>query len=238
MKNSPKTLGDNLIRLEKYMAQKGLASRREAKDLISRGFVQVNSSPVTNPGFGIDPTIDKISIKKDPKNKKEYILLYKPRGVETNKTTFNLKDIHETFPAFKHLAPIGRLDADSEGLIILSNDGTLTKALTTADTHIGKTYKVSVRDTVTEETLRKMSSGVYIDGLRTKPAPTKKISEHTFTIELHEGRKHQIRLMCQYFGWHVTSLTRIKIGHLTIGNMQEGDFKVLTPADIERLKTS
>jgi len=234
MKNSPKTLADNLVRLEKYIAQKGLASRREAKDLILRGRVFVNGSPIKNPGAGICPKIDKIKVDQDIK--KESVLLYKPKGIETSNTGSKLRDIKDLFPKLKHLAPIGRLDAESEGLIILSNDGVLAKAFTGTATHIEKTYKVEVRGLVTDLILKQMSIGMMIEGVKTKPAKTEKISNTSFYITLREGRKHQIRKMCSASHLHVMKLLRVAIGTITIGKMKSGDMRMLTASEIEKLK--
>lgn len=230
------TLPENEIRLEKHMAQSGLSSRREAKSMIVDGFVKVNGVVVTNPGHGIDISKDKIEIEQNGQAPKEYILLYKPRGIETNKTNFDLEDIHDLFPQFSHLSPIGRLDAMSEGLIILSNDGTLAKSLTQIDSKVGKTYFVRVKQIVDLNSLDKMAKGLVIDEKKTKPAVTKMISEHTFHITLHEGRKHQIRLMSQYFEWDVTQLVRIAIGNISIKNMRAGDWRDLTKEEVELLK--
>lgn len=236
MKDSPSTLSEGLVRLEKHIASLGLASRREAKDLISRGFVTVNGRTVTNTGHGIDPAKDKVLVKKDTKNPKEYVLLYKPRGIETSKTNKNLKDIHDVFPAYKHLAPIGRLDAESEGLIILSNDGTLTKALTQIDSHIGKTYKVTVQERIQSAEIRRMAEGIVLDGTKTKPAEVNKLSDSVFTIVLHEGRKHQIRRMADAVHLTVTSLVRIGIGHIQVGHMRPSEARTLSSKDIDLLK--
>ncbi len=234
MRNSPKTLSDNLVRLEKYIAQKGIASRREAKDLIVRGCVSVNGSPITNPGHGIDTKKDKIDVKQD--TNKEYVLLYKPRGIETNNTGTDLRDIFDVFPKFKHLSAIGRLDTESEGLIILSNDGVLAKAFTGSDTHIGKTYKVEVRGLVTDAIMSEMAHGMLIDEIMTKPAITEKINNNAFFITLFEGRKHQIRKMCSASHLHVVKLIRVAIGDIEVGKMKAGDFRPLTPSEVQKLK--
>lgn len=238
MKDSPSTLASHLTRLEKHIAALGLASRREAKDLILKGLVTVNGKVIKNTGYGVDTTKDKVLVKADKANPKEYVLFYKPRGVETNSTAKHLKDIHDVLPRYKHLSPIGRLDADSEGLILLSNDGTLTKALTKIDSEIGKTYLVSIQEKVTDAHIRTMSTGIMLDGTMTKPAEVRKKSDHSFTIVLHEGRKHQIRRMCAAGKWTVTELKRIGIGHLTIGNMRSGETRSLRSSDVMQLKGS
>lgn len=236
MQHSPRTLDEHLIRLEKHIAQLGLASRREAKELIVQGYVQVNGEVVTNPGFGFDISKDTVTVKTDPNLKKEYILLYKPRGIETNKTGHILQDIHDIYPEYRHLSPIGRLDAESEGLIILSNDGVLAKILTQQNNHVGKMYEVMVRETVTEDARKTMAQGILLDDVYTKPAIVEKKSEHVFTIVLHEGRKHQIRRMVDAVGLTVEKLVRVAIGSVTTDAMKSGDARYLTEEEIEGFK--
>lgn len=226
----------DLERLERAIAHQGLASRREAKALITAGLVKVNGKVITEPGFGIVVDKDKIEIKGSTQGAKESVLVYKPRGIETSKTLEKNKDLHDYFPALKHLSPIGRLDKESEGLIILSNDGVLTRALTQEHSHVAKTYKVSVQENITDSALQKMSAGIMLDGVKTKPAETARVSRYAFTIVLHEGRKHQIRRMCAACHLTVTQLTRIKIGHLSIGTMKPGATKILTAKDVASLK--
>lgn len=236
MQHSERILEEGLIRLEKHIAQLGLASRREAKDLIVKGLVKVNGEVVTNPGFGFDVKKDTVSVKADPDAPKEYILLYKPRGIETNKTSDHLQDIHDIYPEYAHLSPIGRLDAESEGLIILTNDGTLTKALTSPDTHVGKTYKVTVREFVSEDACMTMASGILLYGVPTKPAEVVKVDDHTFTIVLHEGRKHQIRRMADVVKLTVERLVRVAIGSILVGEMKSGDARGLSEDEVKMLK--
>lgn len=235
MQNSPRTLAEGLIRLEKHIANLGLASRREAKDLILKGLVKVNGNVVTDTGFGFDVKKDTVSVKQDD-IKKEYILFYKPRGIETNKTAEHLEDIHDRYPQFAHLSPIGRLDAESEGLIILSNDGVLARSLTQQDTHVGKTYRVTVREVVTESAVKTMSEGILLDGVKTKPTEAIKESDHVFTIVLHEGRKHQIRRMADAVKLTVESLVRIKIGDVEVGGLKSGMARELSEEEVQGLK--
>lgn len=230
------TLAPGLERLERAIAHKGLASRREAKALILSGNVKVNGKIVKETGFGIDPDKDVISIKDSTVENKEAILVYKPRGIETSKTSPLNKDIHDRLPALSHLSPIGRLDKDSEGLIILSNDGSLTRALTKENSTIEKEYLVFVREQVEPSALTKMSEGIVLDKVKTKTAKTKKVSKNSFTIVLTEGRRHQIRRMCDACHLTIESLIRIRIGHLKLGAMKPGFVKRIPTKDIELLK--
>lgn len=223
-------------RLERVIAHKGLASRREAKSLISSGQVFVNGNKITEPGFSINPEKDTISIKNQ--KEKEAILLYKPRGIETSKTSPKNKDIIDTFPKISHLSPIGRLDKESEGLIILSNDGTLTKALTQKGSDIEKEYFVTVRENISDSALKKMADGIILDKIKTLPTKTKRIGRSSFNIILKEGRKHQIRRMCDAVHLTIESLVRIRIGHLKIQNMKSGEIKKISQQDVLKLKSS
>lgn len=239
VKNKPlvSTLLKGQERLEKHLAQSGLTSRREAKEIIKKGFVTVNGKKVREPGFGILPT-DEIVIKKGIQEKKETILFYKPRGVETSKTDPDNIDIHDKFPRFAHLNPVGRLDKDTEGLILLSNDGVLTKLVTGEQSVVEKEYRVTVREDVFPVLLKKMENGIVLDGTPTKPCVTKKISNREYTITLTEGRKHQVRRMANACNLTITKLVRIRIGDFSIGKMLAGNSKPVTQAQIDALKNT
>lgn len=230
------TLAAGLERLERAIAHQGLASRREAKALITKGEVTVNGKIIKEPGFGIKVDTDVIVIKGFSDVNKESILFYKPRGLETSKTTPDSKDIKDKYKQFAHLSPVGRLDKESEGLIIMTNDGTLTKALTKENSTVDKEYKVTVRENVTDEALQKMSTGILLDKIKTKPTTTKRLSRYTFTIVLNEGRKHQIRRMCAACHLTVESLIRIRIGHLESKGMKAGNSKRLDAETVQLLK--
>lgn len=238
-KQKPKdisTLPAGYERLERAIAHKGLASRREAKKLIKSGSVAVNGKIVKETGFGVLLEKDTIAVKNISNTPKEAVLIYKPRGIETSKTSPENKDIHDRLPTLSHLSPIGRLDKDSEGLIVLSNDGTLAKALTKENSSVEKEYLVTVRELITPEAISKLSTGIMLDKVMTKPAKTKKVSKSSFTIVLQEGRKHQIRRMCDACRLTIESLVRIRIGHLKIGSMKPGFVKRIPTKDIELLK--
>lgn len=230
------TLAPGLERLEKYLAHAGLSSRREAKDLINRGLVTVNGTVAKNPGQGIDSAKDKVKINGGISEHKETILLYKPRGVETSKTSPDTKDIHDRFPQFKHLAPIGRLDKESEGLILLSNDGVLARVITGENSTIDKEYLVTVREDVMPAVLEKMERGLVIEKEKTKPCIAEKVSRHEFTITLHEGKKHQVRRMANACKLTITKLVRIRIGNITIGKMTTGNIKKIPQSVITDMK--
>jgi 23S rRNA pseudouridine2605 synthase len=231
------TLPEGQERLEREIAHRGIASRREAKALIVKGAVSVNGRMVTEPGFGIRPDIDVIEVDgANAQAPRESFLIYKPRGIETNKTSAGSRDLSDQFPALAHLNPIGRLDKETEGLIIMSNDGTLAKALTKVGSTVGKTYLVHVREQVTDTNLGRMAHGIMIDGIPTKPAQVERKSRTSFTIVLHEGRKHQIRRMSDACHMTIESLSRIAIGDIQAGKMTPGNVRRMTDDEISGLK--
>jgi pseudouridine synthase len=198
--------------------------------------VKVNNKIIRETGYGVVLEIDTIKVGNNTGVAKEALLIYKPRGIETSKTSTDNTDIHDKFKGLEHLSPIGRLDKDSEGLIIMTNDGTLTKALTKIDSNVEKEYLVLVRETVTPDSISKLSSGIMLDKVMTKPAFVKKVSRSSFTISITEGRKHQIRRMCDACHMTIESLTRIRVGHLKIGSMKPGFVKRISEEDIVLLK--
>ncbi len=241
------TLGEGLVRLEKYIAQKGLCSRREGKQLILDGKISVNGEIIRETGFGVDPKLDKVAIVGTVE-KKETVALYKPRGIETSKTSEDSVDIHDEFPELAHLAPVGRLDKDSEGLILLTNDGLITRAITgdrsapsplqgrVGEGFVEKEYVVTTREFVTDESLFKMAKGIILDDKKTLPAKTKRVSDTKFLIVLQEGRKHQIRRMADACKLTIEELKRIRVGHIKLENLKSGEFRELTDEEVSRFK--
>ncbi len=226
-----------LIRIEKYLSEQGTMSRREAKRFIQSGDILINNKKA-QPGDKINTETDQISFSSNIKtemNKKETVLVYKPRGYLSSKDTHD-KNIFDAFPQFKDLNTVGRLDKESEGLILLSNDGMITKAITGKDHLIEKEYLVHVREKVTPSMMKKMSEGIKLEDGWTKPAIAKRDSNHSFKITLQEGRKHQIRRMANACRLTVLSLKRIRIHNITAPRMLPGNFKKLTPAQISDLK--
>lgn len=230
------TLPKGYERLERYLAHAGIASRREAKKLITDGAVLVNNKKITEPGYGVRPDHDEIGLVGHDIENKESILFYKPRGIETTATSDANTDIRKRYQKFAHLNPVGRLDKDTEGLIILSNDGTLTRILTGENSTVEKEYLVEVREQLQDVALRRMADGIKLDGIMTKPATTTRKGRNSFTIILTEGRKHQIRRMCDACKLTINKLTRIRIGHLKASGMIAGNAKPLTQKDIQMLK--
>lgn len=226
------------IRIEKYLSEEGIMSRREAKRFLESGDILINGIKPTA-GDKIDPEKDVITYSKNVNkkmNEKMTVLVYKPRGYISSKDTDGEKNIFDVFPQFKELNTVGRLDKESEGLIILSNDGMITKAITGKDHLIEKEYVVVVREKITASMMARMSKGMKLEDGWTLPAKAKKLDLHSFSITLKEGRKHQIRRMANACKLTVESLQRIRIHTITAPKMLPGNFKKLTEEQINDLK--
>ena len=233
-------------RLQKVLAHAGVASRRGSETLIQQGRIAVNGQVVTELGVKVDPRRDIISVDGRPLSKQAeklvYIMLNKPRNVLSaasdergRQTVLNLVDAPE------RIYPVGRLDLQSEGLILLTNDGEMTKKLTHPAHKIEKEYHVLVNGNPTTETLwRWRNGGIELEG---KPVASA-IVEHLksegqdtwLKIILTEGRKRQIREIAKILGHPVKSLTRVRIGPLKLGHLKSGRWRHLKPNEVERLK--
>jgi pseudouridine synthase len=221
------------------MADLGMCSRREAEALIERGLVTLNGKVVREMGVKVDPHIDVVTLL--PKGFKELtekttLILYKPRGIASSRAHDEGETVYDRFPQFSELDIIGRLDKASEGLLLLSDNGVVARAVTGAHHGVEKEYLVKVREDVTKGKLITLEPGVTLDDGPTLPVQTKYIDSHTFHITLREGRKHQVRRMCEYLHLTVMSLKRVRIGQLKIGNMKPGSHRTLSEAEVSTLK--
>lgn len=233
------------IRLNKYLASIGIASRRKIDDMISAGKIKVNEQ-LAIMGQKIDPEKDKISLNdqllkiKDPNL--IYILLNKPKGyISSTKDEENRPTILELVHITTRLYPIGRLDYNSEGLIILTNDGDLTQKLTHPKYHVEKTYIVDIFGIVTKEKLEKLANGIELeDGQKTKPAKVRILKQAngktTLEFIISEGKKRQIRRMCSAVRFHILKLVRTKIGTIELGTLKSGKWRRLSKQEVEKLK--
>lgn len=215
------------IRINKYLAHTGVASRREADELITEKKVKINGKiAVTGQKVEADDTVEVVG-KTKPKT---YLAYYKGRKIIThspNKDEVDIAGRLEKDFGITNVSPIGRLDKDSEGLIILSNDGRITKPLLDPETDHEKEYDVQVDKRISGMFLRAMAAGVDIEGYRTKPAKVKENSKNDkrFTIILTEGKKHQIRRMCAALGYQVQSLKRVRIMNIEIGKIKPNQYR-------------
>ena len=235
------------IRLQKFMADSGIASRRKCEELILQGKVQVNGKTITELGTKINPEKDVVEFENkiiNNENKKYvYILLNKPIGyVTTAKDQFGRDTVLDLVKVKERIVPVGRLDMYTSGALILTNDGDFVNKVTHPSHEINKTYNVTVKGIVTDENVKALESGVIIDdNYKTKPAKVKilkidkekKISRIQITI--HEGKNRQIRKMCKAIEKNVLALHRAKIGELTVKNIPLGKWKFLNKNEIEKL---
>ena len=228
------------IRLHKYIAECGVASRRKAEELILSGKVKVNDQIVTRLGTKIDPSSDKIVVNGKLLKRKEekiYIKLNKPRGVVSAAWDPREKTVIDLVKEIPYrLYPVGRLDKDSEGLMILANDGELANRLMHPRYEHEKEYVVNVRFPMTNDQLKKLESGIIVEGKKTLPAKVKRISSRKFFITLREGKKRQIRKMLEAVGNKVIRLKRIRIKNIQLGNLSTGQYAYLTTSEVRSLK--
>jgi 23S rRNA pseudouridine2605 synthase len=245
--------GSSGERLQKILSQAGVASRRLSEELITQGRVQVNGRTVTELGTRADADADEIKVdgrRIHAQKRKRYILLHKPRGYITSRSDPEgrptvldlLRGVRE------YIYPVGRLDYDSEGLLILTNDGELAARLTHPRHEVDKVYEARVRGIPDEHVLERLSKGVTIDGKRTAPAkvrlidpPNKRPAENEqarIELAIHEGRQRQVRNMFDAVGHPVVRLKRVRIGPIEDPNIPPGHWRDLTPQEIAKLQRS
>lgn len=228
------------ILVQKYLAEQGICSRREGERHVRAGHIYVNGKKKTGPKVEIDPSKDKVEIRGHGENAnapKETVLIYKPRGIVCSLNQEEGERIMDVFPQYAHLSIVGRLDKESEGLILLSNDGLITKAVTGPKHALEKEYEVRVREEVFAGKLSPMTRGMRLSDGRTLPAKIEVRDRNTFRITLREGRNHQIRRMCNALHLTVESLKRIRIGELRIGPMRPKNKRVLSLEEVSALKS-
>ncbi len=237
-------MADEKIRLQKYMAECGIASRRKSEELIVAGQVRVNGK-VASLGDKVDPKTDKVTVAGDRVSKEtemKYIMLYKPRGFVTTMSDEQgrkcVADLVSDVPV--RVYPVGRLDKDSEGLLLFTNDGEFANNMTHPSKHVPKTYRVTVRPAISEDILNRLTTGIMIDGKMTLPCDIHVISEEpdrvVMEIVLVEGRNRQIRKMCEEVGLTVARLKRVQIGPVKLGMLKQGTWRELTPREVSGLK--
>ena len=236
-------MADDKIRLQKYLAECGVASRRKSEELIVAGKVKVNGVTASI-GDKINPKHDKVTVsgKKVVSVKKNvYIMLNKPRGfITTMNDEHDRKCVAELVKDINtRVYPVGRLDRESEGLLIMTNDGEFTNALTHPSKHVPKTYRVTIRPTITKEQATEFRNGIEIDGRMTAPADLRilEAQENRTVVEvtIYEGRNRQIRKMFEALGIEVARLKRTKVGNLKLGMLKQGAYRHLTEDEVSSL---
>ncbi|OGI12055.1 MAG: hypothetical protein A2Y40_07825 [Candidatus Margulisbacteria bacterium GWF2_35_9] len=228
------------MRIQKYLSSEGILSRRKTEEYLLKGWIKVNGEVVTEPGRKIDPEKDIVELSEELIQLKQdyrYIKVYKPRGIFTNLPSEGEKEVLDLLPEeYKNLHSVGRLDKDSEGLILFTNDGIFAKQfLNTQDLH-EREYIVVVNIEITDEIITQLEEGVFLKGKKTLPSKVVLINSNEFHFILKEGRNRQIRKMINKVGGEVIRLIRIRIGNIVLDNLKPGDYKPLSETEIKSLK--
>ena len=233
---------DKVVRLDKFLANAGVLSRRAVKDLIKKQLVTVNDEQATEAGFRIDPDLHivKIDGKRIIAQSFVYFLLNKPKGyISTVTDTHDRKTVVSLVPVPERIYPVGRLDKDTHGLMLLTNDGELTHKLIHPRYHVPKVYRLSIAGQPTPQQIRALQTGVLLEDGITKPAIV--VREKTtgnqtvLRMTLHEGRNRQIRRMCETVGVKLLDLERIAFGPIPLGRLKLGTYRKLTENEVARL---
>lgn len=232
------------IRLQKYLAGCGIASRRKAEEIIAQGRITVDGEVVTAMGVQVNPARQEIRLDGKvvtPHDDLLYVLLNKPQGYVTTLSDPQGRPIVTSLlhGINARLFPVGRLDLDTEGALILTNDGELAQKIQHPSHEVTKTYEAQVLGLPSEKTLQKLEHGILLEGKKTAPAKVMIISRQTGTttlrITIHEGRKRQVRKMFQAIGHPVFHLKRIAYGHLFLQGLLTGKYRILTPEDLKKI---
>ena len=232
------------VRLQKYLADCGIASRRKAEELILQGKVKVNGTVIRELGVKVNTDKDRVEFNGESIKsikKKVYILLNKPAGyISASKDQFDNPSVLHLIDIKERVFPVGRLDKDTTGALILTNDGDFSYRLTHPKHEVDKIYIAEVTGRPTDEEMRAFMKGVYIDGKKTHPAKIRILKEtkknSIVEIIIHEGRNRQVKKMCEEIGHKVISLQRYAIGGINIDGLKEGKWRYLTDKEIEKLK--
>ncbi len=234
---------DYKIRLQKHLSECGVASRRKAEELIELGKVRVNGR-VAKIGAKVDPKRDKVTVNGKtvvPVSQKVYIMLHKPRGfVTTMSDELDRKCVSDLVADVGvKVFPVGRLDRNSEGLLIMTNDGNFANDLTHPSAHVNKTYRVTIKGEVTDEKLIKLREGIVLDGRKTLPCDCfvaeRKADRTVLIFVLQEGRNRQIRRMCEEVELEVLRLKRTEIAGVKLGMLPQGKWRPLNEREMRRL---
>lgn len=234
------------IRLQKYLAQRGVASRRTAEEMISAGRIAVNGRTVTELGSKVDPTSDRVSVDGVPLREARQglrtLVMNKPRGFVCSSSAEDGTTVFELLTGIpERLVTVGRLDKASEGLLLLSNDGSLVNRFTHPRFEKEKTYRVTVSGTVNEPVLQALRQPLNVEGYMTRPAtvtylrPGAASGRHVLEIVLREGRNRQVRRLCEAAGLQIHRLVRTQLGPLTLGGLRPGQWRDLTPRELKVL---
>jgi len=234
------------VRLDKLLADAGFGTRSQVKRLIRKGFVTVNGEVVKDPSFNVNPEEDEVLVDGEPVEyeKNYYLILHKPEGyiTSTKDRQMTVMELVADIPRFERLFPVGRLDKDAEGLLLITNDGELAHRLTHPKWKVPKVYYVVVEGELKEEELEPLRKGMKFKDFETKPAKVRILksaeNESEAEIEITEGKYHQVKRMFEKIGHPVKYLRRIKFGNLELGNLPVGEYRSLTEDELKELKKS
>ena len=224
------------IRLNKYIASSGLCSRREADTLIENGKVTINGVVAVQGSKVLDGDVVEVNGRKvTPEDDMVYIAFNKPLGITCTTDTRDPSNIIDYIGFDDRIFPVGRLDKNSSGLILLTNDGSIVNKLLRAENGHEKEYLVTVNRPYDKAFIKSMESGVPVLGQLTLPCKIKPAGDKTFKIILHQGLNRQIRRMCEYLGYKVTKLKRIRFMNIMLGDLETGKWRYLTAAEKKEL---
>jgi pseudouridine synthase len=232
------------IRLDKYLSHIGYATRAKVRVFLKENEVKINGKEIRDPSIKIDPKVDTLTINGEQlpfQAEHEYYILNKPKNViSTTEDELGRQTVVDFIETNKRVAPVGRLDKDTTGLVLLTNDGELTHMLIHPKYHVPKTYLLTIAGEVSNKQIKFFEKGVMLDDEKTLPAKAKIISckndQTLVEAILYEGRFQQIRRMCYALHLELIELKRIKFGPVELANLQEGDYRKLTEAEVIALK--
>ncbi|MBQ4062567.1 MAG: rRNA pseudouridine synthase [Christensenellaceae bacterium] len=234
------------LRIAKFLASAGVASRRKCEELIFEGKVSVNGVVISEPGTRVDPANDKVRVGKkliEAPEEKVYIMFNKPVGcVSTCSDDKGRTTVLDYITGInERIYPVGRLDFTTEGLLLLTNDGELANRLTHPRHEVGKRYLVIVEGDVTSDDVKKLEKGIFIEGGKTAPARIKILKRENgkteLTIIIHEGRNHQVKKMFEAVEKKVVFLKRISVGDINLGQLKKGEYRHLSAEEVAYLKS-
>ncbi|MBQ8042635.1 MAG: rRNA pseudouridine synthase [Clostridia bacterium] len=226
------------IRINKFIASSGVCSRRNADVIILKGRVKVNGQVIAELGTKVTAKdiVEVDGNRISSETNKIYIMLNKPRGyVTTSKEQFNRPSVLDLLDVQQRVFAVGRLDMDSEGLLLLTNDGDFANKIIHPTKHIAKTYELILKKEIFSEDIEKLKQGVDIGGYITRPAIVKKVNDKNIIITIYEGKNRQVRKMCEAVGNRVVNLKRIAIGNLKLDDLQVGKYILLDENKIKRI---
>lgn len=225
------------IRLQKYLSDLGISSRKQTEDWITKGLVTVNGKVIAELGFKFDPKQDVLKLDKSLRksNKYYYYFFNKPKSVVTVNPQKNELEVLDLVNVPEGVVTVGRLDKDSQGLLLLTNDGVVARRIMDPNFNHEKEYLVVVNKTVKFNELKMLSSSIYINGQKTRPAKVKLLGNKQISITLTEGKNRQVRRLCQKAGLKVLVLVRIRLLNFSLGSLKIGKMRKLSDVEVSEL---